>query len=127
MENIFYFAQIFGALSGICIVLFVIASIALTSSIILYHCSANYKVKYSDYDKEDHISSGKTIKWLIPLTIFFALCLVFIPSKKTYLFMVGGRTIDNIVEKNPDIEELPANTLNLLNEYIKEKTEELNK
>lgn len=33
--------------------------------------------------------------------------------------------LDNVIEKNPDIEELPANTLNLLNEYIKAKTDDL--
>ena len=39
--------------------------------------------------------------------------------------MVGGKAVDSIVEKNPEVKELPENTLNLLNEYIKAETEKV--
>jgi hypothetical protein len=47
---------------------------------------------------------------------------VFIPEKKTFLFMVGGKAVDTLVDKT-NIEEIPGNTINLLNEYIKAETE----
>lgn len=125
MENIFYLAQVFDTLSCVCILFFIITAVGLISSIIYYHVSADFRTCYSEYTEQEHINSGKAVKCLIPLIIVFALGMIFIPTKKTYLFMVGGKTIDNVIEKNPDIEELPANTLNLLNEYIKSKTEDI--
>lgn len=125
MGNIFYLAQVFDELSHCCALFFIIAIIALIISIIYYHISADFRNRDSEYTEQEHINSGKAVKCLIPVVIIFALGIIFIPTKKTYLFMVGGKTIDNVIEKNPDIEELPANTLNLLNEYIKAKTEDI--
>lgn len=125
MGNIFYLAQVFDTLSDVCIVFFAMTTVALIINIIYYHISADYKNRYSEYTEQEHINSGKMVRRLISLVIMFALGMIFIPTKKTYLFMVGGKTIDNVIEKNPDIEELPANTLNLLNEYIKAKTDDL--
>lgn len=125
MGNIFYLAQIFDTLSCVSILFFIITAVGLICSIIYYHVSADFRNRYSEYTEEEHINSGKMVRRLIPLIIIFALGIIFIPTKKTYLFMVGGKTIDNVIEKNPDIEELPANTLNLLNEYIKAKTDDL--
>ena len=125
MENIFYFAQVFGTLQGVCIALFVVSLLGLLFSEGAYFCSMDFRNKYSDYTEEDHINSGKWAKRLIPIVLLCSLGCIFIPSKKTYLFMVGGKVIDNAITNNPEIEKLPANTLNLLNEYIKAKTEDI--
>ncbi len=59
------------------------------------------------------------------VAVLSVLAAIFVPSKKTYLFMVGGRYIDSVISENPEIQELPKNTIELLNEYIKAETEEL--
>lgn len=67
----------------------------------------------------------------ISAVLFFGfvalLITVFTPTKQTYLFMCGGAAVDSIVEDNPEVKELPGNTLNLLNEYIKLETEKIKK
>ena len=39
--------------------------------------------------------------------------------------MVGGSAVDKVVENNPEIKEIPGNTIDLLNEYIKAQTENI--
>ena len=39
--------------------------------------------------------------------------------------MMGGRVVDQAITENPDIKQIPANTLDLLNEYIKLETEKV--
>lgn len=125
MEKIFYLAQVFGTLSTLCSIFLLLSCIGLGGSIIIYFLSVHDRNKYGDNFDEDVKISSKIIKWSIPLVVLFTLGSIFIPSKSTYLFMVGGKVVDNAVEKNQELEELPTNTLNLLNEYIKIKTEEL--
>lgn len=78
-----------------------------------------------EWDKEDEFE-GKLIRakrccWLA-LAVSIALA-VFVPSRETYLFMVGGKVVDEAVKEAPQLKELPGNTLDLLNEYIQTETE----
>lgn len=91
-------------------------------------CSCNDTDEYGCLNDTDLLFPKwikKTLpRWLI-MVAFAALTLIFVPNKRTYLFMVAGRGIDNVVSSNPGIKDIPANTLELLNEYIKLETEEI--
>jgi hypothetical protein len=116
MEKIFYLAQIFGALRSIGTILLVISAIALLILFTAFCDNTNCQ------DNEEYRNFCKMA--FISLIIgFLAVC--FVPSKETYLLMVGGRVVDSAIEQNPSVKELPGNTLQLLNEYIISKTEDV--
>ena len=83
-----------------------------------------YNFEHIDFNDEVK-KAAKVLKAAIAPLIIGLLLTTSVPSKQTYLFMVGGRVVDSAVDSNPEIKELPANTLNLLNEYIKQKTDDL--
>jgi hypothetical protein len=119
MEKIFYLAQVFQGLNVVGTVFLVMSTIAICVLIPL---------KYStlDPDEDSDTRTWKTItRWIRrswSILIVSILMVVFIPEKKTFLFMVGGKAVDTLVDKT-NIEEIPGNTINLLNEYIKAETE----
>lgn len=41
--------------------------------------------------------------------------------------MMGGKVVDTTIENNPEIKELPGNTINLLNEFIEAETDKIRK
>jgi predicted CDP-diglyceride synthetase/phosphatidate cytidylyltransferase len=115
MEKIFYLAQVFNGLNTLGIVFLVLFAIVLIACI---------PIKYCNYDPEDEEWTilSKWIRrawWVVAISCLFV---IFVPEKKTFLFMVGGKAVDELVE-HTDIEEIPGNTVNLLNEYIKAETE----
>lgn len=115
MEKIFYLAQVFNGLNTLGIVLIVVFTVALAVFI---------PVKYCNFDPEDHEWNALT-KWIKRswwIVFIASLLVIFVPEKKTFLFMVGGKAVDSLVD-HTDIEEVPSNTINLLNEYIKAETE----
>ena len=122
MEKLFYLAQVFDGLHTVGIVFLVLSAIAVSTLLI---CKYVYKYDCSLDEDDDEIKIfSKWIRrcwWILSFGIIFT---VFIPEKKTFLFMVGGKAVDTLVEKT-DIEEIPGNTINLLNEYIKAETEKV--
>ena len=119
MDRIFYLAQIFDGLNTLFIILLIAAtSVGIAGLITSLFAIAEEQDKFAEIGL-------KISKWSGILAVIFALGLIFIPTKQTYLFMVGGRVIEQIVDDNPEIKELPGNTIELLNEYIKEETEEI--
>lgn len=119
MEKIFYFAQVCNGLSNFSIVLLIVSGVALFFSIVGY---INAKVECDDHAEE---ISGTTCKVFAPIVIIAALMVIFVPTKQTFLFMVGGHVVDSIVDDHPEVKEIPGNTLDLLNEYIKTATADL--
>lgn len=119
MEKIFYLAQVCGSLSALSKVIMIISTIVCVLSAILY-CCAN-----EDYDETEVKVCSKLCKISLLFVIISTLLVVFVPDKKTFLFMVGGYVVDSVVEDHPNVKEIPGNTLDLLNEYIKTTTEEL--
>ena len=120
MEKLFYLAQVFDGLNTVGIVFLVISAIALLTLIIAKYVN-KYEYEVGEDDEDIKIFS-KWIRrcwWILIFSIIFT---VFIPEKKTFLFMIGGKAVDTLVDKT-DIEEIPGNTINLLNEYIKAETE----
>ena len=129
MEKLFYLAQVIG---GIHTLFGVILGVGCAIAIIV---SIDAIVEADEYDtgpkceKEEHLISHKVRKkWAYRLwfmVLISALVTIFVPSKRTYLFMVGGQVVDKAIEQKPEVKELPGNTLELLNEYIKTSTENL--
>lgn len=121
MELIFYLAHVFSCLHTIAIVMLALSVIVLVFSGILsiVACPEN------DYRPGTDEKAKRVFKKTLPIAIAGLLITTFIPSRETYLFMIGGRVVDSAVSGSPEVKELPANTLNLLNEYIKQKTEDL--
>ena len=119
MEKIFYLAQVFDGLHIVGIVFLVLAAIALC-----FLFPFKYITLYDGYDRAKEKSEIYS-RWIRRCWWIFSIGLiitVFVPEKKTFLFMVGGKAVDTLIEKT-DIEEIPGNTINLLNEYIKAETE----
>ena len=120
MESIFYFAQLFSGLNTVSILAIIFgflgSTIFLMEGVVDYTNTENERSIFRKWAKKSFI--------ILLIGIFGT---VFIPSKETYLFMIGGKVVDNIVKDNPQVKEIPGNTLDLLNEYIKTKTEDLRK
>lgn len=119
MEKIFYLAQILGGLNTVSIVLLVCSFILLITTLIVW------AIGFCECDSDLTNASKKLIKPAVIGIIVGALLNIFVPSKETFLFMVGGKVVDSAIANKPEIKELPENTLNLLNEYIKTATEKL--
>ena len=117
MEKIFYLAQVFNGLNTLGIVFLVVFTLALVVCMPLKYSM------YDENDKEWEILSTwiKRSWWMVAIS---SMLVIFVPEKKTFLFMVGGKAVDELVD-NTDIEEVPNNTINLLNEYIKAETEKV--
>lgn len=119
MEKIFYLAQVFQGLNVVGTVFLVMSTLAICILIPL---------KYSNFDPDEDSDTNvwKTLtRWIKrswAVLVVSILMVVFIPEKKTFLFMVGGKAVDTLVDKT-NIEEIPGNTIDLLNEYIKAETE----
>ena len=114
MEKIFYLAQVFDALHITGTILMVISIVAL---VIVFSATCD------DPSCQDNKENKKFCKWVFAGLIIGFLAVCFVPSKETYLFMVGGKVVDSAIEQNPSVKDLPGNTLQLLNEYIVSKTE----
>ena len=119
MEKIFYLAQILGGLNTFSTVLLICSFILLITTLIAW------AIGFCECDSDLTNASKKLIKPAVIGIIVGALLNIFVPSKETFLFMVGGKVVDSAISNNPEIKELPENTLNLLNEYIKTATEQL--
>lgn len=118
MEKIFYFAQVFNSLHYIATVLIVITIAAILITLIKIDCDFSF-------DEEDLKYFKKTVQYIAITFTIGILGVTFCPTKRTYLFMIGGRVVDELVENNPTIKEIPGNTIDLLNEYIKLETEKI--
>ena len=115
MEKLFYLAQVFDGLNIVGTVFLFLSAIALTVAVI---------TKLVNYDPEDEewemlTKWSRKFAWILVISIMIE---IFVPSKRTYLFMIGGKAVDTLVDQT-NIGEIPGNTINLLNEYIKAETE----
>ena len=118
MEKIFYLAQVLGGLNTLCAVLTGI----LSATFIFIAIEIIISKSEGDETPKEMTKMFNAIPLILIISI---IGIIFIPSKQTFLFMIGGKAVDSIVEENPEVKELPENTLNLLNEYIKAETEKV--
>lgn len=118
MGNIFYWAQVLEALDILVWVILVGILIVLLIMFLVYAFDP-------PYDEED---KNKIKTWMIrciKTSLVLALIITFVPTKRTFLLNTGAHAVERMYNNNEQLQELPENTLNLLNEYIKTITEEL--
>ena len=131
MEKLFYYAQLIDGAHILCTVLLALSSFAFLVTFIatMVNVREHDAVEFSESTRLGAIASYRAFrKWAyrtFALAIFCALFVIFVPSKKTFLFMIGGSAVDKVVANNPEVKEIPGNTLELLNEYIKAETVKL--
>ena len=120
MEKIFYYASVFETFR-------IIAGLILAIGLIAFIGFFIYAIdEYVHYGKNEDLSFFiKADALCLLIVLFSSLIVVFIPSRETYLLMKGGKVVDTAINNNEDLKNIPENTLNLLNEYIKTVTEEL--
>ena len=111
MGNIFYFAKVFNGLNTAFTVFMILACII---SLVLI---AGWFIEASGLDEDDEDEAKVKRVWhksmITALIIFFVSIFgnIFVPDDKTYLLMVGGNAVEKAIEKNPEVEEIPKNTL----------------
>lgn len=122
MEKIFYLAHIFEALRGISVFVLACSFIALAWGIVWRIEERHYDIKETSYesDKKDAKITKKMINTSLAPLIVSILLLVFVPSKKTYLYMVGGNALEEIA-KNERVQETASKTIDLLDRYLDDK------
>ena len=118
MEKIFYLAQVFGCISNLAGIMCAI-SIAAVIGIGIWYCTDGM---YYDEDKESKIIK-KNLKRSVIALIISTIVAVFVPSKQTYLFMVGGQALEEIAS-NEKVQEKASKAVNLLEEYLENKVKE---
>lgn len=121
MEHIFYLANVFGALSKFFILVFAISFIAL----IMFIIGACIHEHDCGKDDEDAKLFRKWVKYTSVIVVVSFLGRIFIPDKDTYLLMKGGEIVEEAYKNSSDLQELPKNTAEFLNEYVKTLTKEL--
>lgn len=121
MEKIFYIAQILGTLNDLTAVLLGLAIVAILILTIWYFSEGLYDP--STYEQEDADMCKKWLKRSVIVSLTAALILIFVPSKKTYLFMVGGHALEEIA-KNEQVQEKAGKTVSLLEQYLENKVKQ---
>lgn len=118
MERMFYLAELIGNLDKLCIAIAILFSIAMTvgwiGRVISSCCS--------DYTEDDKKAFKQVSKYSTIFGIVFILAALILPSKNTYLLMMGGKVVDMTIENNPQLKEIPGKTIDLLNAWIEEET-----
>lgn len=119
MEKIFYLAQIFGGLNAIAILGIIISVITILVFTIWFSSAGLYdKEANAHWGREEDYKFG--VKWIkrctIALTVFIVTA-IFVPSKKTYLFMVGTHALEEIAT-NERVQATAGKTLDLLDQYL---------
>ena len=114
----FYLAELIGNLKKVCIAIAILFSIAMAigwiGRVISSCCS--------DYSEDDKKAFKRVSIYSTIFGVVFILASIIIPSKQTYLLMMGGRVVDMTIENNPQIKEIPGKTIDLLNAWIEEET-----
>ena len=76
-----------------------------------------------DYNEEEVATCKKWLKTTLIAAIVSALVSTFVPSKQTYLFMVGGNALEEIA-KNEKVQERASKTIDLLDQYLEKKVKD---
>ena len=121
MEKIFYIAHILDTLNTFLIIFWVVAMLAFAVFFV------EMIIEYDSYGKnsDDFKLYQKGTLWSLLAGIILGCGTIVTPDKDTYLLMMGGRVVDYTVNHNPEIKEIPENTISLVNEYLKTVTNEL--
>ena len=123
IEKLFYLAKVFDGLNVVFQVFLVLSAILFVVATVI--ALANY---YDGGEEAEYYKTGsKWAKILFPILLLNIGAYIFTPDKETFLFMMGGKVVDTTIQNNPEIKELPGNTINLLNEFIEAETDKIRK
>lgn len=114
----FYIAELVGKLNKICALLAILFSIAMAIGWI----GRVISTVGEDYTEGDKKAFKQVSKYSTIFGIIFILAALILPSKNTYLLMMGGKVVDMTIENNPQLKKIPEKTLDLLNAWIEEET-----
>ena len=114
----FYLAELIGNLKKVCIAIAILFSIAMAIGWI----GRVISTVGEDYTEGDKKAFKQVSKYSTIFGIIFILATLILPSKNTYLLMMGGKVVDMTIENNPQIKEIPGKTIDLLNAWIEEET-----
>ena len=123
MEKMFYLAELIGSLNTVCTAFAIIFSLAM----VIGWVGKIISKLSDDYMENDKKFFKLLSKYATIFGIIFILSAVILPSKKTYLLMMGGKVVDLTIENNPQIKEIPDKTIDLLNAWIEGETKNLKK
>lgn len=118
----FYLAELIGNFKSVCTAFAIVFSLA---SIVGWIGRAITCAVPSEYDETDRKIFKLLSRYATIFGVVFIMSAVVLPSKKTYLLMMGGRIVDLTIDNNPEIKHIPEKTIDLLNAWIEEETEEL--
>lgn len=121
MERMFYLAELIGNLDKACSAIAIIFSIAMAIGWI----GRVISTVGEDYTEGDKKAFKQVSKYSTIFGIIFILAALILPSKNTYLLMMGGKVVDMTVENNPQLKEIPGKTIDLLNAWIEEETKNI--
>lgn len=121
MEKIFYIAQLLGAINTITVIIIALSVLTLVFLAIWYFWGELYDA--SDYNEEEVTTCKKWVKRTLIIAIVATLVSTFVPSKQTYLFMVGGNALEEIA-KNEKVQERASKTIDLLDQYLEKKVKD---
>ena len=121
MEKVFYWANALDGARVIFVTLFIISLVALAIWIGFWIAETT---EYGSKD-EDAKLYQKRVLWIFGLSVLLSLGIIFIPDKQTYLLMKGSKAVEEMYKNNETLQKLPQNTVNLINEYVKTLTKEL--
>lgn len=121
MEKIFYIAQLLGAINTIAVIIIVLSVVTLVFLAVWYFMDDLYDA--SAYNEKEVATCKKWVKRTLIITIVSTLVSTFTPSKKTYLFMVGGNALEEIA-KNEKVQERASKTIDLLDQYLEKKVKD---
>ena len=121
MEKIFYIAQLLGAINTITAIIIGLSVLTLIFLAVWYFMDDLYDA--SAYNEKDVATCKKWAKTTLIVAIVSALVSTFVPSKQTYLFMVGGNALEEIA-KNEKVQERASKTIDLLDQYLEKKVKD---
>lgn len=117
----FYLAELIGNLNKVCTALAIIFSMAMA----IGYIGRVITTVGEDYTEGDKRAFKQLSKYSTIFGIIFILTALILPSKNTYLLMMGGKVVDMTVENNPQLKEIPGKTIDLLNAWIEEETKNI--
>ena len=117
MERFFYLGQLFDAVNGISMAIFV-CSIFLVFGFGIYYVVAR-AYGYDDDDSDAKIPKKAALYSILVMAVS-GLIMTFVPSKETWYLMNGGKVIDQVAS-NEKVQDTATKTLDLINEYLDRK------
>ena len=123
MEKIFYISQILGVFEFVSSFVFIFSVVALAILTVVLHFGDVCDKNDSFYNERIAKNVKIWLKRTLIVSIISVVCCTFVPSKKTYLLMVGSNVIEEI-SKNEKVQERTEKTLDLFDQYLEKKIKE---